>query len=43
MAERAGAHVGTPAMGYDIGHRRMIAGVPIGGAEAVADLGKRER
>src|SRR5207244_2625204 len=43
MAESARADLGFPAVRHDVGHRRMVAGIPIGGTEAVTDLCQSER
>ena len=43
MAEAAGPHIRPAAVGDDLGHRRMIAGIPVGGTERVANLRDRKR
>ena len=43
VAEAAGAHVRPLAVRDDVGHRRVVAGKPVGRTEPVADLRQRER
>ena len=43
VAQRAGAHFRFLAVRHDFRHLRMIAGIPVRGAEAIANLRERER
>ena len=42
VAEAARAHVGPPAVGHDLRHRRVIAGEPVGRAKTIGNLLPRE-
>jgi hypothetical protein len=42
MAQRAGHHGGLVTVRYDFGHRRVIAGEPVGWPKTIADLRSRE-